>query len=432
MIVKGHSPKVGEDLFFDVVIIGAGPGGLTLACYLANRGIRVLLSDRRSGMAPVGRGELIQPLGIGILKDLNLLDSLLQEEHVRYEEFHFLKMTGELLMKTVYSSAALSFPWAISIDPYYQDRLMWNALKDSEFVTVWPESRYVSHEDHGRETVVQMDSHGLCSKIKCRLIVGDDGRESMVRSSLNLPGKVTEYRDSYLSWSFELPPGHLTDSPAMNPAARYFLGPGEIFFLFATSERKRCFLYMVKDRDLEGLIKKGDAFFLARLDQCIPGLRSVLLESGFPGVSSLKEWVVKKVDFDKWSRGNGVVIGDAAHGMNPHVAQGRNQAMEDGRLLSQFIVEGLKRQETEWTMILNQFELLRIPRAKELHALAEEMCMVWNSSNPFVVWGRECVFKGMSKIPRLQEKVVKTISGEDFIPLTHGDRIKAFLKGALV
>jgi 2-polyprenyl-6-methoxyphenol hydroxylase-like FAD-dependent oxidoreductase len=426
----------GKDLLsldheYDVIVAGAGPGGFTLSCFLGQRGFCVLLVDPRESMSPLGRGELIQPLGLGILEDLGLLGPLLLQEHVRYDQFHFFGFDRKPLMTSSYQGKGLTYDWALSVEPYLQDSLMWKMLESLPSVTLFPGGRYLSHETRDNGVYVQIEKRGGVQTIQGKVLVGDDGRDSRLRKNLALPGVVKEYKDSYVSWSFEIPENLSLESPASDMSARYYLGPGEIFFLFATSSRKRFFLYMLKDRKIDEFVSRGNSDFLKRVDQCIPGLGDVLISAGFPGVSALKEWVIQKVDLEQWAKDYAVVIGDAAHATNPHVAQGRNQAMEDGRLLASHLETALSNPSTSLLDELRKFENIRITKTKALHHLADEMCFVCNSDNPLIVWGREQVFRGISKTPSLNRKIVRTIAGEDFLPLSLFDRINAFLKGLM-
>jgi 2-polyprenyl-6-methoxyphenol hydroxylase-like FAD-dependent oxidoreductase len=396
------------------------------------RGFSVFLVDARKSLEPLGRGELIQPLGLEILEELGLLNELLAEEHVRYDKFLFFGFNGKPMMTSSYQGKDLSHDWALSIEPYLQDRLMWKMLEASPSVTLFSGGRYLSHQTHEDGVEVSVDGLGGLQNIRGKVLVGDDGRNSRLRKNLKLPGVVKEYKDSYVSWSFELPESVSLDSAVGDPAARYYLGAGEIFFLFSTAPRKRFFLYMLKDRKIDEFVSRGDADFLDRVSQCIPGMGGVLRAAGFPGVAALKEWVIEKVDLDHWVKDRSVLIGDAAHATNPHVAQGRNQAMEDGRLLASHLEAAFCNPTSSLSDELKRFEEIRIPKTKKLHHLADEMCFVWNSSNPFLVWGRERVFRGISNTPSLTRKIVRTISGEDFIPLSCADRAMAFLKGVFL
>ena len=138
---------------------------------------------------------------------------------------------------------------------------------------------------------------------------------------------------------------------------------------------------------------------------------------------------VMKVDLKQWSSGPVVLVGDAAHAMNPHVAQGRNQAMEDARTLGGLLVESLGKDPGGLIRAIGEYESRRKPRTVQLHRLADEMTWVWNSGNPFIVALRERVFRGMDRTPALGRKIVRTISGMAYEPLTSLDKLKAFWAG---
>ncbi|MFE2586110.1 FAD-dependent monooxygenase [Streptomyces sp. NPDC059378] len=60
----------------DVLIVGAGPTGLTLGIDLARRGVDALVVERGEGLAPGSRGKGIQPRTMEVLDDLGVLDGI--------------------------------------------------------------------------------------------------------------------------------------------------------------------------------------------------------------------------------------------------------------------------------------------------------------------------------------------------------------------
>ena len=62
----------------DVLICGAGAGGLTLAHFLGRQGRRVLLVDKQAKPRSVHKGELIQPRSVQILESAGLTGPLAQ------------------------------------------------------------------------------------------------------------------------------------------------------------------------------------------------------------------------------------------------------------------------------------------------------------------------------------------------------------------
>ncbi len=62
----------------DVVIVGAGIAGLTLALELQKRSVSTLLLDRRKGPDSIPRGITFQPNGLGALEKIGILDRVQQ------------------------------------------------------------------------------------------------------------------------------------------------------------------------------------------------------------------------------------------------------------------------------------------------------------------------------------------------------------------
>ncbi|WP_233597104.1 FAD-dependent oxidoreductase, partial [Corallococcus sp. CA041A] len=60
-----------------VLVIGAGPTGLTLACDLARRGIRVRIVDAAPGPFAGSRGKGLSPRTLEVMDDLGVLDAVL-------------------------------------------------------------------------------------------------------------------------------------------------------------------------------------------------------------------------------------------------------------------------------------------------------------------------------------------------------------------
>lgn len=60
-----------------VLIIGAGPTGLTLACELARRGIAFRLIEMADGPQPGSRGKGLQPRSLEVFDDLGIIDRVM-------------------------------------------------------------------------------------------------------------------------------------------------------------------------------------------------------------------------------------------------------------------------------------------------------------------------------------------------------------------
>ena len=415
---------------FDIVISGAGIGALTLANYLAPLGFRILILDRRPAFDPVHRGELVQPLGLSILEELSLLEELKQTPHTLYKSFDFLDDRGHLLMRSAYDSGEAPYPYALAIEPHQMDHLLARNLSSHSHIVMRHESDFRNFTVDPSGVRATYERGGEVRQVLARILVGDDGRNSRVRELARIPGTVTPYKDSYLGASLLIPEDASSLPPAIRESSgRYFLGPRSIFFFFSVSERRRFFLTLLPERDRDKFFARGVETILERLDRLVPGFAETARKNGLDNPDGFTELSVWKVDLERWCDDGVVLIGDAAHAMNPHVAQGRNQAMEDARVLAPIIARALLSGPLVRREALLPYERARIPVTRSLHRLADEMTRVWNSGNPLVVRAREAAFRGIGRTPSLQRKIVTTIGGTRILPLTSWDKIRALAAG---
>ncbi|WP_416974543.1 FAD-dependent monooxygenase [Streptomyces sp. 4F14] len=61
----------------DVLIVGAGPTGLTLGIDLARRGVTALVTEKGPALSPGSRGKGLQPRTLEVFEDLGVLDGIL-------------------------------------------------------------------------------------------------------------------------------------------------------------------------------------------------------------------------------------------------------------------------------------------------------------------------------------------------------------------
>lgn len=93
----------------------------------------------------------------------------------------------------------------------------------------------------------------------------------------------------------------------------------------------------------------------------------------------------------KWWRGRCLLIGDAAHAMQPHASQGVSMALEDIFVLSNALVAC----PNSLDEVFRLYEQKRRPRVNEMHRLAERNGGVRKKIGPWQLWLKELATSGI-------------------------------------
>jgi menaquinone-9 beta-reductase len=161
---------------FDVLVVGGGLAGSSLAITLAREGVNVLLVERERIFRDRVRGEVMATWGTVEARRLGLYE-LLREQcaiEVRYLTYHVDGVGAPLDLLT----AAPHFEPSLAFHhPVMQQALIEEAAVAG--ATVWRPSRLVSLTPGGPPTAEVMVD-GVVRTVTARLVVGADGRDSQV------------------------------------------------------------------------------------------------------------------------------------------------------------------------------------------------------------------------------------------------------------
>jgi len=186
-----------EEVDTEVLIVGAGMTGLTLACDLQRRGINFRIIEKMPEYFPGSRGKGITPRSLEVLDDLGVLGKLLP-----YGYFHpvLREYDGTTVIRDFDVHEGLAptptTPYASPLwTPQFQvERILREHLaKDGKHVELTTELSYIEQNKNTVTATVQ--KNGETQQIKCLYMVASDGGRSFVRKFLNI-AFLGETRDS--------------------------------------------------------------------------------------------------------------------------------------------------------------------------------------------------------------------------------------------
>ena len=404
------------DLQTDVVVVGAGGGGAILGLILARRGIQTLVLEQATGPPQGIRGEILQPNGQHILDRLGLLERLPQEGVNPVRLFNFRQIGGERLCTIDYDLLPAPYNRALVTLPHTVHRTVLSALEQTTADGLLYDSKFSQIVRNGRGvTGVDALIKREPVRINAKLVVGADGPFSKVREALGITTNLYRYPESYIV--------AILDCPEGLQEAQYFLGRKEILGIFPAAKGKVYLVYMVEAKSMDAVRKAGLSVLKEKWTAIFPDLVET-----FSGLTSWEQTAYMptgRARAKSWVTDGAVIIGDAAHGMNPHASQGRMQAMVDAVTLGEIIPSCLSQGDCS-AESLKCFERQRRPQVEMLQRLADEEVVFWNTGNPVVAWMRDRVFATIDRNPRLKYQVLTATAGlRTSPPFGWLDRIQA-------
>ena len=386
----------------DVAIVGAGGGGAVLALMLAQQGVRSLVLERAAGPPQGLRGELLQPNGQRVLDRLGLLDTLPAEATRTIRRFNFCRAGGERLCTVDYGDLPAPYNRAVVTLPNVAHHAILDALEKHNPGALWYDATFTGLRFDGSRVIgLQAERHGEPVNISARLVVGADGAFSKVRDCLGITTQLHRYSEGYLIAIVDAP--HVTLEEA-----RYLVGRHQILGLFPAAGSKIYVFYMIEAGSYEAIKARGlDALRHAWV-HIDPGMEAIV--PGLVDWSQTGYMPTGRVKTDRWVADGALLIGDAAHAMNPHASQGRMQAMVDAVVVADLIPGWLKANNFS-ADALRMFEAARRPQVTMLQRLADEQVRFWNTGNPLLGYLRDRVFRTLDHNARLRYRVLSTTAG---------------------
>lgn len=340
----------------DVVIVGAGIGGAVLALGLGRRGWRVALVEREAAPPGIGRPEILWGATLRALEGYGVAEAIRHTASVQLEEIElggkkpWLRITREDL-----NAAGVV---ACSTNPSMTRAIIADAALATGNVEI---HRGVAVEnllnDNGRVTGVQGRRGETRFALEARLVVGDDGGNSVVRTQLGIPITLDRFPIDFITARiarWPLPPRRVRGW--IHPKRFRHGLPAAVFIPWPGNEGV-LLMPLAADRAKRLFDQSPETFWSA-------------LESVTPMAGSLREQLEFPRDFRRVARAFGhtgsyvahgaALIGDAAHPMTPVGGQGANASIWDALALADVAEAALRTEDISRERLL-PYEQMRRP-----------------------------------------------------------------------
>jgi len=364
----------------DVLIVGAGPTGLALACQLTRFGIDSVIIDKKETTTPYSKAIGVHARTLEIYEQIGLAGPLIAlgdpAEKVRL--FAGGSMRGDIELIDI-GKGMSPYPYLLVVEQGRHERLLYDHIRTNGHDVLWlTELVSFQNTDDGVTAHVRSATSDV-RMIEAKYLVGCDGAKSFVRNALGLKFEGTTFErmfyvaDVRIDWEF----GH--------DALQVFLMRNSLLAFFPMRGEKQ--FRIVGTFPEEFTKDEGDVLY-EEIEQQIK--HDADIELDITGVNWFSTYKVHTRHVNKFSIGRCFLAGDAAHIHTPAGAQGMNTGIQDGYNLAWKLALVLKYSAPR--RLLETYNEERLPNAQQLVRTTDRFFMLGAGRNKFLAFVRMWVF----------------------------------------
>ncbi len=373
----------------DVLVVGAGPVGLTAAVVLAQHGHDVTIVDSQAEGTNTSRAAVVHPHTVELLEPYGVTAELVARG-VHTPTFA-IRDRDQLLIAVPFSELPTRYPYTLMIsqaetEAFLLARLEQLGVKVTRPATV---TAVTQDDDHVVATFADGD------QLQARYLIGADGMHSAVRQQAGIGFTGSSYEESFV-----LADVHMSGGVPQNEVSLYF-SPAGLVVVAALPDG----MYRIVATADEAPEHPDVAFVQQVLDERGPKAHPAIVEDVVWG----SRFRVHHRIADSFRDNRILLAGDAAHVHSPAGGQGMNLGIEDAVILGERLSRVLAGESED---LLDGYAAVSRRNAEGVVSLAGKLTELATASariRPI----RNRVMRLAGKVPAIRSRLAWRLSGLD-------------------
>ncbi|MBA4185195.1 MAG: FAD-dependent monooxygenase, partial [Acidobacteria bacterium] len=304
----------------DVIIVGAGPTGLSLACQFIRYGINFVILDKKETTTPYSKAIGVQARTLEIYEQIGLASKLIEQGAIAAKAR--MVVSGEVRGEVEFGEMGKGlspYPFVLIVEQGKHEKILYDFINSNGKDVLWQaELENFSQDETGVKAKVKT-ANGETETIEAKFLVGCDGAKSPVRHSLGLTFEGSTFErmfyvaDVQIDWKFS------------HDALHAFLMKDTLLAFFPMTGENQ---WRIVGTFPEEFAKDEGEVLYEEIEERIK--HDAELNLDITKVNWFSTYKVHTRHVNKFSEGRCFLAGDSAHIHTPAGAQGMNTGIQDG------------------------------------------------------------------------------------------------------
>jgi len=388
---------------FDIIIVGGGLVGSSLACALGHHRLRIAIIeaypfnsdqqpsyDDRSIALAYGSKLILEHTGLwaNMVKAATPIHNI----HVS-DQGHFgctridRHATGHDALGYVIENRAMGRAFA-------------DGIAQHDNIEFFCPAQLTTLQTKQQQVAINIQHDSETMTLTAPLVIGADGGQSSVRRLSSISTRSWDYGQSAIITN-------ITPTKAHNNCAYERFTPSGPLAMLPLSNRRCSVVWTVHNNDIDTVMNLSNSDFLERLQQNFGYRLGRLLESG-----KRSSYPLQLMRSTRHHNDRALLIGNAAHTLHPIAGQGFNLGIRDVAVLAEVIVNAAHQGEDIGSPgILHKYVSRRNNDQRNVSIMTDSLVRIFSNSLPPLVIARNLSLLALDIIPPLKKQLTKQATG---------------------